>query len=161
MMASALKKFRRWIAPCLMAVVLPIPQAFAESPEVEIIAGEFGLFDASDPQRVVFQEAHVVPLRKGQRYGWMIEVRTKKRALSVREEYLLPGSASEQFSETPEGTKQVIPLKRHSQISQRQLVPVDGRVFGEWSVGPQEPAGQRQMNVIVEDQVVSFEFEVR
>lgn len=40
---------------------------------VEIVAAEFGVFDASDPKRVVFEQTQVIPHREGQRYGWMIE----------------------------------------------------------------------------------------
>ena len=128
----------------------------------EVVAAEFGVFDASDPQRVVFSPTQVVPRKEGQRYGWMIELRGVKRSVSVREEYVLPGSAIEQRTDSAEGTKMVIPLERRNQVSQRQLVPVDGRIYGEWAVGPQEPAGRRQLDVVVDGQVAaSFEFEVR
>ena len=129
---------------------------------LEVVSAEFGVFDASDPQRVVFSPATVVPRREGQRYGWMIELRGAGRSVSVREEYLLPSRAVEGRTESAEGTKLVIPLERRSQVSQRQLVPVDGRIFGEWSIGAQEPAGPRRLDVVVEGQVAaSFEFEVR
>lgn len=129
---------------------------------VEVVSAEFGVFDASDPQRVVFEPTRVIPHREGQRYGWMIELRGVKRSVSVREEYLLPSKAIEQRTDTPGGTKMVIPLERRNQVSQRQLVPVDGRIYGEWSIGPQEPPGRRQLDVVVEGQVAaSFEFEVK
>ena len=129
---------------------------------VEIVSAEFGVFDASDPERVVFAPTNVVPHREGQRYGWMIELRGVKRSVSVREEYLLPSKAIEQRTDTPDGVKMVIPMERRNQISQRQLVPVDGRIYGEWSIGPQEPAGRRQLDVVVEGRVAaSFEFDVR
>lgn len=129
---------------------------------VEVVAAEFGIFDASDPLRVIFEPTRVVPHREGQRYGWMIELRGAKRSVSVREEYLLPSRAVEGRTDTPEGAKLVIPLERRNQVSQRQLVPVDGRIYGEWSIGPQEPPGRRQLDVVVEGQVAaSFEFEVR
>ena len=129
---------------------------------LEVVSAEFGVFDASDPQRVVFSPATVVPRREGKRYGWMIELRGAGRSVSVREEYLLPSRAVEGRTESAEGTKLVIPLERRSQVSQRQLVPVDGRIFGEWSIGAQEPAGPRRLDVVVEGQVAaSFEFEVR
>jgi hypothetical protein len=55
-----------------------------------------------------------------------------------------------------------MPLFRHNQISQRQLVPVEGKIYGEWEVGPNEPAGHRHLQVVIEDQVAaSFEFEVK
>jgi hypothetical protein len=129
---------------------------------VEVVAAEFGVFDASDPQRVIFEPTRIVPHREGQRYGWMIELRGAKRSVSVREEYLLPSRAVEGRTDSAEGTKLVIPLDRRNQVSQRQLVPVDGRIYGEWSIGPQEPPGRRQLDVVVEGQVAaSFEFEVR
>ena len=128
----------------------------------EIVAAEFGVFDASDPQRVVFEQTRVIPHREGQRYGWMIELRGVKRSVSVREEYLLPSKAIEQRTDTPEGARVVIPMERRSQVSQRQLVPVDGRIYGEWSIGPQEPPGRRQLDVVVDGVVAaSFEFELR
>ena len=129
---------------------------------VEIVAAEFGVFDASDPKRVVLEQTQVIPHREGQRYGWMIELRGVKRSVSVREEYLLPSKAIEQRTDTSDGARVVIPMERRSQVSQRQLVPVDGRIFGEWSIGAQEPAGPRRLDVVVEGQVAaSFEFEVR
>lgn len=128
---------------------------------MEILSAEFGLFDTSNPREIAFEPAHVVPLREGQRYGWIIELRTKKRSLAVREEYLLPTAASEagpRFGPTG-GT---IPLPRRHQVSQRQLVPVDGRIVGEWAVGPNEPAGRRHLQVYVEGELAgSFEYEVQ
>ena len=129
---------------------------------VEIVAAEFGVFDASDPNRVVFAQTQVMRHREGQRYGWMIELRGVKRSVSVREEYLLPSKAIEQRTDTSDGARVVIPMERRSQVSQRQLVPVDGRIYGEWSIGPQEPPGRRQLDVGVDGVVAaSFEFELR
>jgi hypothetical protein len=128
----------------------------------EIVEAEFGLFDASDPQRVVFTPAAVVPRREGQRYGWMIELKDAPRSVGVREEYLLPSRVSEARTESETGATLLIPLEKRRQVSQRQLVPVDGRIFGEWSLGPREPAGPRKLEVIVEGRVAGrFEFEVR
>lgn len=129
----------------------------------EVVSAEFGIFDASDPKETVFEPTHVVPHREGQRYGWMIELRTKKRSLSVREEYILPTTATEAG---PTGSLAEngmnIPLPRRNQVSQRQLVPVGGRIYGEWAVGPGEPAGKRHLQVIVEGQLAgSFEYEVK
>jgi hypothetical protein len=129
---------------------------------LEIVSAEFGVFDAGDPLRVVFSPTDVVPHREGQRYGWMIELREAPRSVSVREEYLLPSRAAGALTESAEGTKLVIPLERRSQVSQRQLVPVDGRIYGEWSVGPREPAGPRRLEVIVEGEAAAvFDFELR
>jgi hypothetical protein len=130
------------------------------SAPVDIVRAEFGLFDASNPREIVFEPSALVPHRVGQRYGWIIEVGTTRRALSVREEYLLPTAVpgvSDPLSESL-----IIPQQRRNQVSQRQLVPVDGKIYGEWAVGPDEPAGHRNLQVVIEGQVAaSFEFEVK
>ena len=75
---------------------------------------------------------------------------------------MLPGAAIDLRTYSAEGTKLVIPLDRRSQVIQRQMVPVDGQIYGEWAIGPQEPAGRRQLDVVIEGRVAaSFEFEVR
>ena len=134
----------------------------AQAPGVEIVGAEFGIFDASDSRAVAFAPTRVVPHREGQRYGWVIEVQTARRSLSVREEYLLPNPVKQPKSDDPIVADLEMPLSRHNQISQRQLVPVEGKIYGEWEVGPDEPAGHRHLQVVIEDQVAaSFEFDVK
>ena len=151
---------------CLSAASTAAPQNPKEV-TVEIVSAEFGLFDASNPDELIFEPATVVPQKVGQRYGWVIEVRTRKRSLAVREEYLLPTAAtaaapSSTAKAAADPTTLNIPLLRRNQVSQRQLVPVEGRIFGEWSIGPGEPAGQRHLQVIIEGQLgADFEYEVR
>lgn len=128
------------------------------APVVEILGADFGIFEEVAPRELAFEPTRVVPHKEGQRYGWVIEVRTTKRHLSVREEYLLP---SRVVDEGRKGDTIVIPLDRRAQVSERQLAPVDGRIYGEWAVGPGEPPGKRRLEVIVEGQPVSFEYEVR
>ena len=129
---------------------------------VEILSAEFGLFDASDPGAVVFEPARIVPHKVGQRYGWVIEVRTSSRSLSVREEYLMPMPPKEQKDANSISETLNILVQRRNQVSQRQLVPVDGKIYGEWAIGSGEPAGHRHLQVVVENQVAaSFEFDVK
>ena len=62
------------------------------------------------------------------------------------------------------GTTEVLefPQPRRNQVSQRQLVPVDDLITGEWEVGPSEPAGHRSLQVMVEGQVAAvFEYDVK
>jgi len=149
------------IAACMAGV------AFAATPNaekvpVEIVSAEFGTFDASDPSEMVFEPSSVVPHRVGQRYGWIIEVRTRQRSLSVSEEYLLPIVPKATKAPASSGETIDMPLPRRNQISQRQLVPVDGKIYGEWAVGANEPAGHRHLQVVIEGQVAaSFEFDVK
>lgn len=146
-----------WIRGLLAATPAPPPS------DVRIVSAEFGVFDASNPKQFVFEPTRIVPRKEGQRYGWIIEVRTRKRSLAVREEYLLPTAATEAVERIDlSGNQLDIPLPRRSQVSQRQLVPMRGQIYGEWAVGPGEPAGKRILQVIVEGQLAgSFEYEVR
>jgi hypothetical protein len=137
--------------------------AASDAQPVEIVSAEFGLFDDRNPRELVFEPGAVVPHRVGQRYGWIIGVRTAKRSVSVSEEYLLP-SAAPTLAAPAASSAEVwtIPQGRRNQVSQRQLVPVDGRIYGEWAIGPEEPAGHRHLQVLVEGQVAaSFEFDVK
>lgn len=150
----------RRVFTLLAACLLPTVAALA-APPVEIVSAEFGIFDASDPQEIVFEPTLVVPHVEGQRYGWMIQLRTQKRSVAVREEYLL--TTPEKAAITTDADGRIdIPLPRRNQVSQRQLVPAGGRIIGEWAVGPGEPDGKRHLQVIVEGELVGdFEFEVR
>lgn len=137
-------------------------------PAVEIVAADFGLFDTKEKDEVQFRSTRVVPHREGQRYGWVLELRTTRRSVSVREEYLVPNVAKAEKSaearkvERPGFETIEIDWPRRNQVSQRQLVPVDGKIFGEWAIGPNEPAGRRHLEVIVEGQLAaSFEYEVK
>ena len=136
--------------------------SFAAEMPTEVITAEFGTFDDSDPRELVFEPGNVVPHRVGQRYGWIIEVRTSKRTVSVREEYVLPTTVATPKTNDPVSESLNIPSQRRNQVSQRQLVPIDGRIYGEWSVGPNEPAGHRHLLVIIEGQPgASFEYDVK
>jgi len=129
---------------------------------VEIVSAEFGIFDDSNPLELVFEPTRVVPHRIGQRYGWTIEVRTSRRAVSVQEEYVLPNPSKTKDASDPVSESLNVPAQRRNQVSQRQLVPVEGKIYGEWAIGSSEPAGHRQLQVIIEGQVAaSFEFDVR
>ena len=149
---------------CMATASFAAPPSSAQAP-VEIVSAEFGLFEATNPREMIFEPTFVVPHRQGQRYGWIIEVRTGKGSLSVREEYLLPNSkAALKAQGATDALNESLspPVQRRSQVSQRQLAPVDGRIYGEWSIGPNEPAGHRHLQVVIEGQVAaSFEYDVK
>ena len=128
---------------------------------VEIVSAEFGLFLDGRKNELVFEPTDVIPRKEGQRYGWIIEVKTKKRSLAVREEYLLPELEANKPKDEI-GRNLHIPDLRRSQVSQRQLVPVDGQIFGEWAIGAGEPPGKRRLQVMIEGELgASFEYEVK
>lgn len=145
---------------CLLATLL-LP-TLAGAADVDVISAEFGLFEENQSGEITFLPTKVVPQAVGQRYGWIIELRTRKRSLAVREEYVLPPTKESKVPDTPIARNLHIPDLRRTQVSQRQLVPFDNQIVGEWSVGPTEPAGKRKLHVIVEGEAVAaFEFEVK
>ena len=157
-----MRKMLILVSALLAGISFAAPPAEPSTDPVEIVSAEFGLFNASNPDELVFTPADVVPHRQGQRYGWIIEVRSRQRSLSVREEYLLPLSPSARPASDPSGASLIVPQQRRNQVSQRQLVPVDGKIHGEWAIGPSEPAGHRQLQVVIEDQVAArFDFDVK
>ena len=149
----------------ISALVAGISFAAAPSPAdapIQVVSAEFGIFDDGSPGELVFEPTDVVPHKEGQRYGWIIEVRTAKRNLAVREEYLLPTPSTAQAATDPLSESLNLPVQRRNQVSQRQLVPVDGKIYGEWSVGPNEPAGHRHLQVFIENQLgANFEYDVK
>lgn len=149
-------------AATLMLMVVAGSSSATDAASVEIVSAEFGTFDASNPREMLFLPTSVVPHTLGQRYGWIIELRTGKRSLSVREEYLLASSGTVPKVPASSGETLLIPLDRHNQVSQRQLVPVDGKIYGEWAIGPSEPAGHRHLQIVIEGQVAAdFEYDVK
>jgi len=39
---------------------------------------------------------------------------------------------------------------------------VDGKIYGEWAIGPNEPGGHRRLQVLIENEVAArFEFDVK
>jgi hypothetical protein len=145
---------------CIGFALLALTATVVRAQSVDILGAEFGIFDASNPKEIVFEPSAIVPHKPGQRYGWVIELRTTQRSVAVREEYLI--APADAFKEEAGGKRLTIPHDRRNQVSQRQLVPVAGRIYGEWEIGPQEPPGKRRLQVLVEDRPpVVFEYEVK
>ena len=171
MTATIASRFRRFLLPLFAALLASAVQAAAPAVEtpVDIVSSQFGIFDASTPGELSFEPTTVIPRVMGQRYGWIIELKTSKRNVSVREEYLLAlpakGAASANNTEAEkdeylDGFRQA--PQRRNQVSQRQLAPVDGQIYGEWFVGKNEPAGHRRLQVFVEGKLAAtFEYDMK
>lgn len=149
------------ICACMAGIAHAAPREDAAA-DFAVVDAEFGIFADGRPDELVFAPTRIIPHREGQRYGWVIELRTAKRTLAVSEEYLLPAGDAPGKAADPVSESLNVPTPRRRQVSQRQLAPVDGRIFGEWSVGPHEPAGRRQLQVLIEGRpAASFEYEVK
>lgn len=147
---------RKILLPLLLLLqLLAAGASFAAAP-VDIVSAEFGVFTTGEDEERVFSPGEVIPLVPGQRYGWVLEVRSPRRSVSVREEALLAGAP------VKAGDHETITFERRRLLGQRQLVPVGGRIFGEWTVGPDDRPGPRQLRVTVEEQSsVEFSYELR
>ncbi len=154
---------------------------------IEVVHAEFGLLTprqagaSGRSQDLTLVPTRIIPRRTGTRYGWAIELRTDKRRVSVREDYLLPAPArsrhdnshanghgdglAQPTSSAPtlaDAETRTLTFERRNTVSQRQLVPRNGLIFGEWEIGPHEPPGRRHLQVIVEGELAAdFEYEVR
>ncbi len=137
------------------------PQSPTIAP-VEIVNVAFGIFDDSTPGELHLDPTDIIPRKAGQRFGWVMEVRTAQHSLAVREEYLQPGLPRIEAATDASSESLNIPNERHIQAGQRQLVPVNGKIYGIWVVGPNEPAGHRLLHVVIEEKLgASFEYEVK
>jgi hypothetical protein len=173
--ATIASRYRRFLLPLFAALLAGAVQAAApvvETP-VDIVSSQFGIFDASTPGELSFEPTTLIPRVMGQRYGWIIELKTSKRNVSVREEYLiaLPAKGAASTSNGSNNTEaekdeyldsfRQAPQRRN-QVSQRQLAPVDGQIYGEWFVGKNEPAGHRRLQVFVEGKLAAtFEYDMK
>lgn len=171
--ASAGSRAWRWlwmtvVWAALAAGALCCLLAARSAQAAEVIQAEFGIFipyKAGAEDGLMFEPTRVVPHKIGTRYGWMIRLITGKRRVSVREEYLLPATVPAQ--NPPPAAKdgehaRTLAFERRNTVSQRQLAPRNGLIFGEWEIGPGEPPGRRHLQVIVEGELAAdFEYEVR
>ena len=160
----ALKQIIRSLLTAVLAlaagIVMAAPPVPAE-PAVKIVHAEFGLFESSKPEELTLVPTNVVPLVVGQHYGWVIEVQTTRRRLAVREEYVTPLPVTAQIAPSPLTEYLTITDEKRVLHSQKQLVPLEGKIYGESVITPSDRSGHRRLQVVVEGQVgASFEFDV-
>lgn len=159
----------------LLAVLAFGANAAVAATPVSIVSAEFGIFAGDTGDELVFSPSAVVPLKTGQRYGWVIEVRGQQRSVAVREEALLPAASTPTTGPTTapattaastppaasDGNTITLPFDRYRLLSQRQLVPIAGRIFGEWTVKAEDEAGAHRLRVTVEEHApVEFDYEL-
>lgn len=153
----------------LTCLVLTSPTALSALPDkaaqtsaaTEVIGGNFGLFNFSDPSKPAFVPAIVVPLVPNQAYGWIIRLRTDKSKIKWREEFTLPVKPATWGDAEPLGTRSVSNDGRTS-VTEREVSPERGVIFNSWTVAPGDPKGRYVIRVFVEDSLAkTFEFEVR
>ncbi len=164
--------FTLFRAFCFSLIFFSSSNVFAQEKTIStrIIGAEFGIFTNAKTSENNKQSADFsfapslqIPATSGVRYGWSIQIDTNKRSVSVREEYLIDSPNKTQMQKAPDTETNIeIILPRRQQVSQRQLVPVNGMIFGQWEIGANEPKGARHLQVIIENSATAdFEFQVR
>jgi hypothetical protein len=130
-------------------------------PDVEIIKAEFGIFEDDGSDQLGFGATSEIPFTHGQPYGWLIEVRTTRKSLAVREEVLMP-----QDTVAASGSNEsdlAMPAMRESLLSlNERRVPVsDGMIFGERRIRAEDKAGRYRLRVYVERKLTAtFDYSV-
>lgn len=127
----------------------------------EVIRAEFGVFNQGNSGKPVFVPATVVPLTPNQGYGWVMFLRTAKKRIKWREEFILPAKPNTWGDPEPLGTRSVSTDGRIS-VTEREVLPDQGVIFNTWAVAPGDPKGRYVIRVFVEGSLAKiFEFDVK
>ncbi len=143
-------------AALLLGAALPALAA-PPAPDVEIVNAEFGIFEDDGSDQIGFGVTSEIPFSRGQPYGWLIEVKTTKKTLAVREELLmLQDTVATPGSDPSEAVRESILGLNESRV------PVsDGMIFGERRIKAEDKAGRYRLRVYVERKLTAtFDYSV-
>ena len=131
-------------------------------PDIEVLHADFGLFNRALSGELVLTPSAVVPLKKGQQYGWSILLRTSKPRVRWHEELTLPSPPSSWGGDELPAAKQTISQDRMTSIVELDATPVDGVIENVWEVAPGDPKGHYIIRLTIDggNQQV-FEFDLR
>lgn len=132
----------------------------APAGKVAVEEAQFGLFPVFSGGEESFVPADRVPNKPGQAYGWVLRVKTDKKAVRWREEFVLPAAPAHWGADAPQAPYTLSPDRKVS-VTERTEEPKDGMLMNLWSVAPGDPSGPHVMRVYVEgEQVRTFGFTV-
>jgi hypothetical protein len=146
--------------PFLLMVCMAIACSRPSKDSVEITQAAFGVYRTPQAGRTEFQPTRVVPFAIGQRYGWLIGVKTERPRIRWREELTLPSAPATWGSERV-GTRNVAANNR-SVVTEREVAAKSGYVFNAWEINPGDPRGHYTIKVTIEGGPPRvFEFELK
>ncbi len=129
--------------------------------KVAVVGARFGLFQISSFGLAGFSPAKTVPLKPGQAYGWVIDLKTNQTEVSWKEEFTLPAKPKTWGDPETVGSRSTSADGRTT-TTQRRVSVDGGAIFNAWSVAPGDPAGRYVIRVSVEGLPAQvFEFDVR
>ncbi|WP_353931221.1 hypothetical protein WJM97_01015 [Okeanomitos corallinicola TIOX110] len=120
---------------------------------------EFGVRIVDSQGKANFFPTVKVPLKKGDAYGWKIELNNYQGTVKWREVLTLP-KAPETWA-TPE-QKDNFSLSGNGKtaITKRTQTTTNGVIENYWQIAPGDPLGQHKIEVYVDDRLIAtFEFE--
>lgn len=145
---------KAWVA-ALLSAVTGFAHAATGATDVEVIKSEFGIFQEEGSDQLGFGASNSILLSPGQAYGWLMEVKTAKKSVAVREELSVASGATEQASESeltpaaPPAAEAVVGF------NERRIPVMDGMIFGERKVNANDKPGSYQLRVFVEKKLVA------
>ncbi|MGA7179984.1 MAG: hypothetical protein WBX11_10410 [Thiobacillaceae bacterium] len=132
------------------------------TPPVEVLRADFGLFNASPSGGWILTRTSIIPLKKGQHYGWSILLKTNKPVVKWREEFTLPSPPVSWVSDGLTDPSQTISPDHMTSILEVDAIPVNGVIRNVWEVTAGDPKGHYRIRVTIEgDNQQVFEFDVR
>jgi hypothetical protein len=103
----------------------------------------------------------MVPYVNGLRFGWRLQVRTKKTKLMLKEELVLPARPKSWNSEEGDPNFKISPDGKTATIEKEVEVDEDGLVQNVWSISKGDPLGQYEIRVSLDGKLVrTFKFTV-
>ena len=130
------------------------------TPDVTLVGAEFGMVKLDKDGNPQIIPATVIPLVKGQAYGWRLRFRTERKILALREELALPAIPGEW---TSKGGKPVSKVSPDLKTATKEVMALlkDGMLQNVWSVIDGDPSGDYEIRLTIEGQLVrTFKFKV-
>ncbi|MBI2956035.1 MAG: hypothetical protein HYY26_01860 [Acidobacteria bacterium] len=134
------------------AVIPPRQTLLQVAPNLTIESAQFGTFSEMREGGLSFSPTSIVPNRNGQQYGWVVNLRTARNTVHVREEHIV-------WTVTVEGENgQAVPL---TLANEADVGTEGGVIYGTWAVENEEPTGSRTMKVYIDGTLVeTFSFTI-
>ena len=145
----------------IAALALPLSASFALTqkseppPQFKVLKAEFGVISPGG-----FQPSTKVPLKEGQRFGWVIQLETKRERIKWREEFRVP-AVPQIWQVDDKSTKHTLSTDRKTSVLEGEARLENGLIYNFWQIAPGDPKGRHQMRVMVEGLLVAtFDFDV-
>ncbi len=142
---------------CLMCLFLLNGCSNENYPPVEIMGSRFYIVNLDSDQNRSFSDTKIVPLNEGQKYGWLLALRTNKNSVRYTQEITLADAVNWDI----QGEEYHISPDQKSVTVDRTKSLYKGTIGGTWGVSKGDPPGKGTIKVIIEGKVAHiFEFEL-